>query len=142
MNPLSYYNRQKEGWSDAEIEQIKNEYQTQNMNIMQIGDLHRRTPGSISYRLKNMKIIEFNTEARGYPEYKESSLYKEIVNTGKNFEKKKEQKSDESKKIHVTQTLKTNEYIELKKDINSLHKKMDELIRLMNAVYTFETCEE
>lgn len=83
MNKLEYYNRQKEPCEDNELNDIKTEYESKEMTISQIGDIHRRTPGSISYKLKNLGIISDNKLARGYLEYKDSSLYKEIVETGK-----------------------------------------------------------
>jgi hypothetical protein len=79
MNPLDYYVRSKETWSDSELSDIKLEYETKEMTISQIADKHRRTPGCISYRLKSLGIIEHNTLARGYAEYKSSDLYKEAV---------------------------------------------------------------
>jgi hypothetical protein len=79
MNPLSYYVRSKETWGDSELSDLKLEYETKEMSISQIADNHRRTPGCISYRLKSLGIIEHNTLARGYAEYKSSTLYKEAV---------------------------------------------------------------
>lgn len=79
MNPLGYYVRSKETWSDSELSDLKLEYESKEMTISQIADNHRRTPGCISYRLKSLGIIEHNTLARGYVEYKSSPLYKEAV---------------------------------------------------------------
>ena len=83
MNGLDYYNRQKEDWSDKELQNIRTEYETQEMTISQIADIHHRTPGSISYKLKKMGLITHHTLARGYQEYKQSKLYKLIVAKGK-----------------------------------------------------------
>jgi hypothetical protein len=79
MNGLEYYNRQKEDWSDKELQDIRTEYETKEMTISQIADIHNRTPGSISYKLKNLGIITHNTLSRGYLDYKNSNLYKQIV---------------------------------------------------------------
>ena len=81
MNPLSFYDRQKEGWNEQEIIQLKNEYVEQQKNISEIADIHKRTPGSIGCRLKLLGILNHHTEAKGYIEYKNSRLYKEIVST-------------------------------------------------------------
>ena len=79
MNGLEYYNRQNENWSDKELQDIRTEYETNEMTISQIADIHNRTPGSISYKLKNLGIITHNTLSRGYLDYKNSNLYKQIV---------------------------------------------------------------
>jgi hypothetical protein len=97
MNKLEYYHRQKEACEDRELNDIKTEYELKGMTISQIGDIHHRTPGSISYKLKNLGIISDNKLARGYLEYKESSLYKEIVETGKT--KNTEEKSMKVAKV-------------------------------------------
>jgi len=83
MNEPEYYNRQKAMWDENELQEIKNEYETDKMTISEIADAHFRTPGSISYKLKKMGLITHNTLARGYQEYKQSKLYKTIVARGK-----------------------------------------------------------
>lgn len=54
MNRLEYYNRQNHSWDENEIQSLKSEYEKE-MTISEIADIHHRTPGSISYKLKNMK---------------------------------------------------------------------------------------
>jgi hypothetical protein len=144
MNRLSYYDRQKEEWTNEEIDQLKEEYQNKKLTISEIGDIHHRTPGSVSCRLKKVMLISHNTLARGYDEYKKSNLYKEIVTTGdKNrTERKKNKEVLPTNKIQALIPLHSKEYMELKKEVSSLHEKIDEMLRLMNAVYTFETSEE
>ena len=83
MNTPEYYHRQKAFWDESELQTIKDEYEIKKMTISEIADTHFRTPGSISYKLKNMKLITHNTLARGYQEYKERKLYKTIVAKGK-----------------------------------------------------------
>ena len=68
MNSVEYYNRQNEFWGDDETQEIRTEYESKEMTISQMGDIHRRTPGSISYKLKSLGIIDHNTQARGYDE--------------------------------------------------------------------------
>ena len=79
MNGLEYYNRQNENWSDKELQDIRTEYETNEMTISQIADIHNRTPGSISCKLKNLGIITHIILSRGYLDYKNSNLYKQIV---------------------------------------------------------------
>ena len=80
MNRLEYYDRQKEAWLEDELQALRSRYENRELTISQIGDAHRRRPGSISYMLKKIGIITHNAQARGYPEYVSSDLYKSILN--------------------------------------------------------------
>lgn len=130
MNKLSYYNRQRDVWNDMELCDIKNEYEIKELTISQIADIHHRTPGSISYKLKNLGIINHNMLSRGYLEYKNSSLYKEIVETGNVTNAKRRENNP---------LLVLNDVAELKKEIVFLRKDVKEMLRLMNALYDFES---
>lgn len=146
MNKLEYYNRQKEDWSDKELEDLKNEYETKEMTISQIGDIHKRTPGAISYRLKHLNIIENNMLARGYIEYKNSNLYKEIVTTGKKSDTvkktQKEVKVKDKDKIETRVILTTaKEISDMRNEIESLKKDIKEVLHLIHSIYDFETQE-
>ena len=166
MNRLEYYNRQKELWDDKEIDDVRTEYETNEMTISQIADIHHRTPGSISYKLKNMGLITHNALSRGYIEYKNSMLYNEIVGQAKLESAikrdKKEKRINMSEKI-TKYTTKPTEYevlspnakskqvvelrldtssaeiAELKNELLSLKKDVKEILRLMNALYDFES---
>jgi hypothetical protein len=94
MNSLDYYYRQKEVWEEKEIEEIRNEYLTKKMTISEIGDFHHRTPGSIGSKLHRIGLIRHNAEARGYNEYKDSKLYKEIVESSTKKALEKKEKKD------------------------------------------------
>jgi hypothetical protein len=153
MNPLEYYNRQKEDWAQEELTQLIQEYGTDEMTISQIADIHRRTPGSISYRLNNLGIIVHSALARGYAEYKSSDLYKEIVENGK--ESRSAKKITEKVKEAVVKPDATlvneiierpqkrvrtaNEIAELRAEVSVLRADVKEMLRLMNALYDFET---
>jgi hypothetical protein len=89
MNSLDYYTHQRNIWSEDETENLLNEYNINELTISEIGDIHFRTPGSISYKLKSLGIITHNTAARGYEAYKNSNLYKEIVENGRVNDRKK-----------------------------------------------------
>lgn len=101
MNNLDYYTRQKEFWNETEIKNLKTEYEISLLTISQIGDIHRRTPGSIGYRLKNLGIVENQTLSRGYLEYKNSDLYKQIVSS------EKKPKTDNPKKLSKKSVVET-----------------------------------
>jgi len=83
MQPKSYYDRSGHPWTEEEDSQLENEYTIDNLTIIQIGDIHKRTPGGITWQLKRLKLLNNNVEARGYQEYRDSPLYKEIINTAK-----------------------------------------------------------
>jgi hypothetical protein len=141
MNTLDYYNRQKDAWDAKEIEDLISEYNIKQMTISQIADNHYRTPGVISYKLKNLGIITNNTYSRGYVEYKNSSLYKEIVETGKmaDIEKKIKRVIKQKEKIETIPINKpSNEINEVKKEIENLKNDVKEILRLMNAIYDFK----
>ncbi len=142
MNGLEYYNRQKEDWSDKEIQDLRMEYERKEMPITQIADIHRRTPGSISYKLKNIGIITHNTLSRGYLDYKNSDLYKEIVESNKRNDAEKAVKKEEKLKAK-TEKMPVNtpftEFTKMRNEVAELKRDVKEMLRLMNALYDFES---
>jgi hypothetical protein len=158
MNSLEYYNRQKESWGEKEIEDIRNQYEEKEMTISQIADIHHRTPGSISYKLQSLGIISNNKFARGYINYKNSILYKQIVETSKSNDAEKKLikeaklklKADDKLKLKAETKLKLKtetfplstpfrEIIEMRQEIADLKKDVKEMLHLMNALYDFES---
>jgi hypothetical protein len=129
MNRLDYYTRQKESWELPEIQELRYEYESKQMPITQIADIHKRTPGSISYKLKAMGIItNTTTSARGYSEYKSSDLYSEIVSANKSTKKSSTEES-------------STELSDLKKEILSLKEDVKELLRLVSSFCDPGPCE-
>lgn len=172
MNKLDYYNRQKEAWDDREFQDVRDEYEIKEMTVSQIADIHRRTPGSIHYKLKSLGIILHGTLSRGYMDYIHSNLYREIIETGDankmakkeatlkaKMEKKEamlKSKMDKdvtfkAKKVKKEVKINTKmdnsqisivpfkEIIEMQIEITDLKKDVKELLRLMNALYDFES---
>ena len=73
---MDYYSNSGQMWSTKEDEELKKEYNEKNLDINEIGKIHKRTPGGIGSRLCVLGIIENRLSARGYIEYKNSNLYK------------------------------------------------------------------
>ena len=140
MNSVEYYNRQNEFWGDDETQEIRTEYESKEMTISQMGDIHRRTPGSISYKLKSLGIIDHNTQARGYDEYKNSNLYKEIVGKGRISDSERKIKRLSRYEI-ITVPPQINipfkQLVDLRSDVETLKTDVKEILRLMNAIYGF-----
>ncbi len=144
MNPLSYYTRQKEAWLDEELEQLKREYVSEEKTISEIGDIHRRTPGSVAYKLWNLKVVEQPWKGtRGYDEYKLSPLYQEIVSVEsakreQKGEKKTEKKKKEEKPVQEPEVIECNVDIQLiRNDIKTIKsdiKNMKEGIAAILAI--------
>jgi len=146
MNHYEYYNRQKVSWEENELNDIRTEYESKQLTISEIADIHRRTPGSISYKLQKLGIISHYTLARGYDVYKISHLYKEIVTSGKRSDSDKKLKKEiadtsSKEKIDQINTLE-KDVSELKTEIKSIKKDVKEILRLMNALYDFESRDD
>jgi len=142
MNGVEYYNRQKEYWSDKEVQDIRTEYKTQEMTISQIADIHHRTPGSISYKLQNLGLVTHNTLSRGYLDYKNSNLYKQIVEKAKRGateNKIKKEVKIKAKTEDLSLVPPFREILEMRNEITDLKKDVKEMLRLMNALYDFES---
>jgi hypothetical protein len=119
---IEYYNRQKEEWGIDEIEQLKNEYIHKELSIMEIGIIHQRTPGAIGYKLKSIKIIRTNRDARGYNDYTKSVLYKNIVDICK-------KEKDKNKTFRHTNEINKKEE-DLINKIKYYKDNMEQLIRI------------
>ena len=154
MNSLSYYHLREEPWTDIEDLQLRTEYVDQELDITQIADLHYKTPGQISYRLKKLGITEhYYKDTRGYNKYVSSSLYQEIKEAPKaHIQKEKKERKGRKTKLNLIeeytqfqQEQKENqeeihlEVSQLRAEIKGLKKDVKEILRLMTAVYDFET---
>jgi len=146
MENSNEYSRAGQPWEMNEDSQLVKNYNINNLDIMTISKIHKRMPGGIISRLKHHNIINIRTSARGYLDYKNSDLYKEICKNKQ--EQKKEQKgkkiqdisiknNDESHIIQIKKDVK--EINEIQTEIASLKKDVKEMLRLMNALYEFET---
>jgi hypothetical protein len=125
MNRLEYYDRQKEEWLEDELQALRSRYENQELTISQIGDLHRRTPGAISYKLKSLGLINHNPLARGYLEYVKSDLYNSIVNADDRteYEKTIQKPSNITEPNTLLRTRKKWDDDEVLKLLTSIQKK-------------------
>jgi hypothetical protein len=79
MEPLKYYTNSGAPWFDEESEKLKREYSAEKLDILQIGKLHKRTPGGIASKLMSLGLVDSYQELKKYDEYKNSPLYKEAL---------------------------------------------------------------
>ena len=151
MNSLSHYNRSKEPWLPDEAAEVKRRYNDESKNILEIADIHRRTPGCIAWKLNSMAIIPHNRLARGYQAYTMSALYNEIVQDARKNDDAKKQKKEERNKVKVDSAVKIienaslseinslkGEIADMKSDIAEMKRDIKELLDCMKAVYEFE----
>lgn len=155
MNPLSYYHLQDQPWTELEDQQLRAEYVEQLLDIIQIANLHYKTPGQIANRLKRLGITEnYYKGTRGYEQYKQSTLYREIIDRNETEKQIKETKKREKETLQEERKSRNSkleliEYIqiqqeqtdkinELTDDIKHMKKDIKEILRLMNAIYDFE----
>ena len=150
METETIFKNAGEPWSQKEDMQLNKLYNEDMLDIMEISKIHNRAPGGIISRLFKNNYIVNRQSARGYIDYKNSDLYKEIVSNNK--DKKKNETGDKPKKINkptqIDNILISNnksDYIELQNDvkemkneIKDLKNTIKELVEMLKAVYDFE----
>ena len=145
---MDYYTNSGQSWSDQEEEQLKKEYIEKKLDINEIGKIHKRTPGGIGSRLCILGVIEHRLSARGYSEYKNSDLYREICEKGppRKEKKPKEPKEPKEKKVrtsvyesNVLISIKQSDYDELKEELYDLKEQLTEIKNMIKnlAIYDF-----
>jgi hypothetical protein len=75
---MSYYVNQGLTWSEAEHGQLLNGYNILHKDVMELAQMHSRTPGGILARLKKAGVINDTREARGYDTFLRSPQRQEI----------------------------------------------------------------
>lgn len=151
MNSLSYYDRSKAPWSVDESNELRKEYENDLLTIIDIGIKHKRTPGCIAYKLKNLGLIVHNALSRGYTEYKTSALYNEIcLQYKKDADEKKIKKEEKLKLKEEKQKLKeevgttktqsdiVNEIKSLKDSVSEMKKDIKQMLSYITSIYEFE----
>jgi polyhydroxyalkanoate synthesis regulator phasin len=137
-----------EPWSQEEDTQLNKLYNEDILDIMEISKIHCRAPGGIISRLHKHNYIVNRQSARGYINYKNSDLYKEIVSNNKKktkIEDKPEKKINQKQIDNILISINKSDYIELQNDvkemkneIKDLKNTIKELVEMMKAVYDFE----
>lgn len=76
---LSFYTNSGAPWFEEELEKLKKEYTEDKLDLLQISKLHKRTPGGIATRLVILRLTDDVNTVKGYTEYKNSTLYKDVL---------------------------------------------------------------
>lgn len=148
MESFSFYVNSGLPWMEEETKKMLQEYDA-GLDIIEIGRIHKRTPGGIAHKLKSLDVVYPMSAARGYEKYKTSALYYEIVKTLKT---QKEERQKYRKMKQQTQSLETIEIMNLKDQISQMYNevqnmkkslsdvcgKMDTVVKLMKLIYEFE----
>ena len=137
-------------WRPEEDSQLNKLYNIDMLDIMEISKIHNRAPGGIISRLLKYNYIGNRQSARGYMNYKNSDLYKEIVSNNKDkriteIGDKPEKKIKHRQIDNVLISINKNDYVELQNDvkemkneIKDLKNTMKELVEMIKSVYEFE----
>jgi len=75
---ISDYTKAGDAWSEDETNRLRTLYHDKMLGLMAISALHLRTPSSIICKLRKMNIEKDQASVRGFLEYKNSALYKEV----------------------------------------------------------------
>lgn len=160
MNSLSYYDRIHYPWTDEELAAIRQQYNEQKMDVIQMGNIHRKTPGQVAYRLKQIGVVSKDDVVRGYIEYRQSDLFRESKINATSFKKElkkrdtgciknvkddkiistcQEKRGERRKEILRTIAHQKEMIEELTTEVKSIKNDIKEILRLMNEIYDFES---
>jgi hypothetical protein len=136
-------------WTGEELTMIRQQYNEQGMDVIQIANIHYKTPGQVAYRLKQIGAVDsMNHEIRGYKEYCDSPLFQEVKHNCSAFRKELKQQDRKSNKEHTmlssrqekrqTRNNQQEAFEMLSADVQMIKNDVKEILRLMNALYEFE----
>jgi hypothetical protein len=114
-------------WSSEEDIQLNKLYNEESLEIMDISNRMNKTPGAVITRLCKYGYIPNRSSARGYLTYKNSDLYKSIVESGKY--KKTEQTKTEPNQNDQLQS----DILWIKNEIGQLKERLTELVELLKS---------
>jgi hypothetical protein len=83
MEPLKYYTNSGTRWLEEETTLLKKEYTFDKIDIIEISKLHKRTPGGIAHKLLSMGLVDNYHKIKRYHEYRNSTLFKEVMGKDK-----------------------------------------------------------
>ena len=136
MENKNVFKNAGEPWYQKEDDQLNELYNIKMLDIIEISKIHNRAPGGIISRLCKNNYIPNRISARGYLEYKNSDLYKQIVSSA--IEKNKCSKSnsiDKNVKMYSIDnmliTIDKSDYYKLKNDINEMKYEIVGLKKLL-----------
>jgi predicted acetyltransferase len=138
-------------WREPEVAQLLEEVKS-GQTYDQIAKAHKRTPGGIISRLKDIAYECHNKQMPINEIVLLTSISKnDVIDTiiqkdkcKENMEKRKEKQttvfelSSKTKPVSQTTSI-SSEIAELKNEVLSLKKDIKEILRLMNALYDFES---
>ena len=75
---ISDYTKAGDTWSEDETKRLLELYRDKELCLLAISALHLRTPSSIICKLRKMNVEKDQASVRGFSEYKNSILYKEV----------------------------------------------------------------
>jgi hypothetical protein len=145
MEEVKQFTRAGKPWGQIESQQLVKEYNVDKLNLLEICNIHKRMPGGITSRLRRLNLVDMKSEARGFSEYQQSDLYKQICIIN---QEKFAGKSGNNKQTPIVSastpaaTNNTSDIAQLKKDMKEIKENIDKILELMNAVYQFETTNE
>ena len=142
---LSHYDKRSIKWTDEEIKEAIHQYSS-HQTVNDIAYYFRKTPGQILYLLKKEKLITSDEFHREFGIYRESSIYREIiqeideVRPAKKERKGIPPKEDEkSKEDNPPRQRMKDDIKHLREEMETIKKDVKEILRLMNALYDFES---
>jgi hypothetical protein len=119
---ISYYTNRYIPYTPDDISLIEELY-NKNQNICEIGKILKRTPGQISFKLKQLGIIKNHMHANGYSEYVKSQLYSEIVTEGKKLDEEKKA-AKRAKAAKITLEILHLQILKLQEDIREIKEAL------------------
>ena len=144
-------------WTGDELTMIKQQYNEEGMDVIEIGNIHYKTPGQVAYRLKQIGAVDsMSNDIRGYKEYRESSLFQEVQCKGDTFKKELLQqdkgslhenkirttRQERRKEMQYTITTQQDTIQLLSAEVQTIKNDVKEILRLMNALYDFESQQQ
>lgn len=132
-------------WKQDEIEQLLNEVK-EKKTFDEIAIIHKRTPGGISSRLRDLAAKLYLDENKSIQECIEiTSLEKQdiidAVSKRQAYNGRKLLKQNTKEEGLSVPQRPVDSVIELRKGLNELKKDVKEILRLMNALYDFEASQ-